>query len=268
MVFPSLQKTRSNCAQERRDQSPVRAASGLPRIISNRPKIFLDLAVSPAGPGSLPRIPGQLGPECGALRPGVRGALPRNCGQRLPKVDSQRKDSRNLNLWRSQRALLGRPLPASREKRGKHHVGSTSTEALGCRLRVSEDLFRLTTESLRLHSNATFAHQTLATLIEFRAFEDLHLHDHELATLGEHLSIVPGPGEISLDLDLAARSLGYLEALRTAFSQKLRTALALEDALSLLLFDYVVEQKASKVLKVLDIETKPTLPSSDGGSRH
>lgn len=147
-------------------------------------------------------------------------------------------------------------------------MGSTSTEALGCRLRVSEDLFRLTTESLRLHSNATFAHQTLATLIDFRAFGELRLHDHEVATLGEHLSIVPGPGEISLDLALAARSLGYLEALQMAFSQKLGTALALEDALSLLLFDYVVEQKASKILQVLDIEMKPALPASGSGSRH
>lgn len=147
-------------------------------------------------------------------------------------------------------------------------MGITNTEARGCRLRISADLFRLTTESLRIHSNATFAHQTLARLIEFRAFEESHLLDHEVTTLGEHLGIVPGPGEINLDLDLAAQSLDYLEALQAAFSQKLCIALALEDALSLLLFDYVVEQKASKILQVLDIETEPAFPASNGGSRH
>lgn len=147
-------------------------------------------------------------------------------------------------------------------------MGSTSTEAQGCRLRISEDLFRLTTESLRLHSNATFAHQTLATLIEFRAVERSHLHDHEVATLGEHLDIVPGPGKISLDLHLAVRSLEYLKAVQSSFSRKLGSALALEDALSLLLFDYVVEQKASKILQVIDMETEATFPASSGGSRH
>ena len=129
-------------------------------------------------------------------------------------------------------------------------------------------MFRLTTESLRLHSNATFAYQTLATLIEFRAFEKSHLHDHEVATLGEHLDIVPGPGKISLYLDLAVRSLDYLEAVQSSFSRKLDIALALEDALSLLLFDYVVEQKTSKILQVIDIETEAAFPASSGGSRH
>ncbi|MHA3795563.1 hypothetical protein [Rhizorhabdus wittichii] len=129
-------------------------------------------------------------------------------------------------------------------------------------------MFRLTTESLRLHSNATLALQTLPKLIEFWAFEETHLHGHAVETLGEHLGIVPGPGEITLELDLAARCLDHLEALQAAFSQKLGTALALEDALSLLLFDYVVEQKAAKVLQVLDIETTPDIPVSGGGSRH
>lgn len=146
-------------------------------------------------------------------------------------------------------------------------MGSTST-AQDCRLRVSEDLFRLTTESLRLHSHATFAHQSLATLIELRAYEGSRIHDHDVTTLCEHLDIVPGPGEIYLDLGLAAHSLDDLEAMQAAFSQELGTALALEDALSLLLFDYVVEQKTSKILQVLDIETKPALPTSGGGSRH
>jgi hypothetical protein len=147
-------------------------------------------------------------------------------------------------------------------------VGGKSTEAQGCLLRVSEELFRLTTESLRLHSNATLAHQTLAALIEYRAFDESHLDDHEVTTLGEHLDLVPGPGEISLDLKLASRSVDYLEALQKAFSHKLATALALEDALSLLLFDYVVEHKASKILQALDDETKQSLLGSGRASRH
>lgn len=147
-------------------------------------------------------------------------------------------------------------------------MGSTSTDPRSCCLRISEDLFRLTTESLRLHSNATFAHQTLAALIDFRSQEEVRIHDYDLATLGEHLRIVPGLGEIALELELAPQSLIGLLALQASFSENLGAPLDLEDALSLLLFDYVAERKANKILQVLEIDKEPMTPRYNCGSCH
>lgn len=144
----------------------------------------------------------------------------------------------------------------------------TEIDPRGRSLRISEDLFRLTTESLRLHSNMALVHKTLADLVDHRVLGGDTLSAHDPATLGEHLDVVPGRGDIDCVLPVSAQSLDYLERLQATFSQVIGRGLSLEDALSLLLFDYVVDQKAVKVLQILKVEQAHRQPSYGGTSRH
>lgn len=119
---------------------------------------------------------------------------------------------------------------------------------------ISEHLFRLTTESLRLYSNETYTHQTLENLIDARSKDVAGRGDHDRATLNEHLTVVPTTGPISITVDASSSSIQYLDDVRCFYGEKLGVNLTLGDALSLTLFDYVVEQKADRILKVLEVD--------------
>lgn len=121
-------------------------------------------------------------------------------------------------------------------------------------LDISEDLFRLTTESLRLHSNETHRYETLAGLVDAHACEICRLDEHDQATLSEHLAVVPGDGRIRIDLRIQAASADYIGSVQETFSEKMGATLSFNDALSLVLFDYVVGQKADEVLERLGLD--------------
>lgn len=116
-------------------------------------------------------------------------------------------------------------------------------------LDISEHLFKLTTESLRLHSNETRQHQTLENLLADRLNVPCALEDHAIETLGEHLSAIPTTGDIRVDLDLTRSSADRLDAVKERISQALGREITLGDTLSIVLFHYVISQKAARVLQ-------------------
>ena len=63
---------------------------------------------------------------------------------------------------------------------------------------ISESLFRLTTEGIRLHSNETLHHQTLSKLTDHRSSRTKKIGSHDTRTLKEHLTSIPSDGTIRI----------------------------------------------------------------------
>ena len=120
-------------------------------------------------------------------------------------------------------------------------------------LAISEPLFRLTTEGIRLRSNETHNHQSLSSLIADRTSHAERIGDHDVTTLKEHLAVIPSDGSIQLTLNISSTSAESLDEVQKLLSRRLDSELTIVDALSLLLFDYVVEQKAARVMEKLDL---------------
>lgn len=121
-------------------------------------------------------------------------------------------------------------------------------------LAISEPLFRLTAESLRLRTNETNRHQTLGDLVDDRATFARNI-DHRVETLRDHLEIVPSTGDINISLKITRSSEENLEHAQAVLAERLGRDLTLVDALSVLLFDYMVERKSNDVLTKLLAQT-------------
>lgn len=136
----------------------------------------------------------------------------------------------------------------------------------GYALDVSEYLFRLTTESLRIHSNQTRRYQSLANLVNSRATAGAAgaIEQHDIETLRHHLEKVPTKGPIRIYLSISKTSAESLTEAKRRLEKHLGSALTVGDAISMLLFDYVVEQGAAKLMSKIGID-EPTSPKSAGG---
>lgn len=120
-------------------------------------------------------------------------------------------------------------------------------------LEMSEPLFRLTTESIRLRSNETRSYESLSSLTLHLAGTDRDMATHDTDVLRQHLNLIPATGNIAVLMALPARYVDRLGAIRTSLEKRVGHRLTSEDSLSLLLFDYVVEQKAARVLDTLGL---------------
>ncbi|AMK20549.1 MULTISPECIES: hypothetical protein [Sphingomonadales] len=135
-------------------------------------------------------------------------------------------------------------------------MGTTAAEHEGFVLDVSGYLFRLTTECLRLFSNETNEHQTLVSLVAARLAEPGAAGRHEVRTMREHFAAIPTHGDVKIRLPLSDANAQALEEMRQALGRRLDTTLTIGDALSALLFDYVVELKTSQILDRLSLEQR------------
>ena len=115
---------------------------------------------------------------------------------------------------------------------------------------ISEHFFRLTTESVRLRSNETHSYQTLATLVNARAASAAAM-DHDSDVLRSHLDKIPTEGGIRIKLRVTASSAENLSEAQHILAKQLGQGMSAGDMLSLLLFDYIVEQKAKAVVAKL-----------------
>lgn len=131
-------------------------------------------------------------------------------------------------------------------------------ESRGYALSISEHLFRLTTESLRLRSNETGRFQTLAKLVNARADNTSKMEEHDPETIRDHLVTIPTKGNIRIYLSITRSSADSLSEATRRISRELGSNLTFGDTLSILLFDYVVEQKTSMVLQKLSLTSACT----------
>lgn len=132
-------------------------------------------------------------------------------------------------------------------------------------LDISEHLFHLTTESLRLHSNETRRYQSLASLINQRLQAAPALEEREAETIRQHLSAIPTKGDIRVYLSITKSGANNLTEVKRRLGETLGSDVTVGDTLSVMLFHYVVDQKAARVLERLglcDSEDSPN-PAHD-----
>lgn len=133
-------------------------------------------------------------------------------------------------------------------------------------IEVSEPLFRIVTEGVRLHSNEVAALSSLAALVEARRRTFLmSLHQHEKATLQAHFAAVPSAGVIGIELDLSPAAADCFAKARTWLSSELAMEAGAADALSALLFDYAVERAAARMMVSLQAHGNSAVEGSVPG---
>ncbi len=137
-------------------------------------------------------------------------------------------------------------------------------------LEISEPLFRLTTEGVRLRSNQTRSHESLTSLTLHLASADHSMASHDADVLLQHLEIIPTNGDIDVRLVLPASCADRLGALGSSFEKLVARPLTTGDTLSLLLFDFAVERKAACVLDALGLDSSggPEFVGRDDLSSH
>lgn len=205
-------------------------------------------------------------PERRALRPASRGAMVARTGQscgtrgraaphlRTCLVKGRFASLESRGQATAQAAWAYSCCPRGEDSNRKGGQERMSAEPEGYTLDISEHLFRLTTESLRLRSNQTLRYQTLASLVNERAAEALGIEGHDCATLRDHLVTIPTQGNIRIDLSISRTSARSLEEVKSRLEKYLCANLTLGDALSILLFDYIVEQKAGRLIEKLGFD--------------
>lgn len=122
-------------------------------------------------------------------------------------------------------------------------------------LGVSEPLFRLATESVHLHSNDARRLHTLEALVSDRSMFAKTL-DHNPETIRAHLQAVQSEGDIRIELDVNPEIAANLEEAKNALKTLIGSDMSLADILSVMLFDYMVEQKANKVRTKLGLSAR------------
>lgn len=127
----------------------------------------------------------------------------------------------------------------------------------GFQFDVSEYYFRLTTESIRLHSNRRLEHSTFKAVIDDRATRATDLCErYDADDMSEHLRIIPGDGSVGLSFFMLETSASCIEDAIPELEKALGKSVAFQDALSLILYDLVVEANATEVLTKLGMTSE------------
>jgi hypothetical protein len=128
----------------------------------------------------------------------------------------------------------------------------TAKKAL--RLSVSEYFFKLSTESVRLYSNKILDFSSFEEVINSRAERANDLADsYDADDLREHLRIIPSDGDVVVSFAILETSATTLEKAASILAEVLGQNIALKDALSLVMFDLVIERNATELLTKLGL---------------
>lgn len=126
-----------------------------------------------------------------------------------------------------------------------------------CEFDVSEFYFRLTTESIRLLSNRLKTHCSLNRVIHERAALLCDLtSSYATSDMQEHLSIIPTAGDIPLHFAILEASAASIDNVVEVLQEALGTSFAFADAVSLMMYDLVVEEAKTEVLTKLGLSSE------------
>ncbi|MCW2351794.1 hypothetical protein [Sphingobium sp. B12D2B] len=127
-------------------------------------------------------------------------------------------------------------------------------------LNISEQLCALARDCLRLRDNETKSLYTVEALLS-EHFDPLSVAD-DLAprTIRQYLSAIPTSGAVSLILSVSSACAQDLETLRQILSERLETDLSIAEAISILLFHYMVGQTAERVLRRVGFASSQASP--------
>jgi len=123
-----------------------------------------------------------------------------------------------------------------------------------CEIDVSEFYFRLTTESIRLFSNKNRVLSGFQKLVDDRADVAKELLKYYPASdLREHLAVIPTDGEIPLRFSILESSAASIDAAAVMLQQVLDRSIDFADALSLIMYDLIVDEAKTEVLTKLGL---------------
>lgn len=115
-------------------------------------------------------------------------------------------------------------------------------------VKISEALFRLTTECVRQFSNEQKAYASISQVIDARtrkAVANGRYLDRDM--ISAHLAAIGSDGPISISLTFEEGSIPLIAELRADVSQIVTRDLSVIDAISVLLFDYIAEQESARL---------------------
>ncbi|RYE93368.1 MAG: hypothetical protein EOO77_45590 [Oxalobacteraceae bacterium] len=121
-------------------------------------------------------------------------------------------------------------------------------------LNISESLFRLVTESIRLFSNKHLRCSNISDVVNERAPTASSIRDHyRPKSLQEHLRIIPTDGDLGLDITILETSAEAIDGSIPDLEKLIGTSVSFASALSLILFDFIVEENRTEVINKLGL---------------
>lgn len=121
-------------------------------------------------------------------------------------------------------------------------------------LDVSAYYFRLTSESIRLYSNLDYKHVTFSDVVNSRSEKvDQIAIRYTSDDMKEHLRIIPTDGDKVLEFTILKTSADNIDDAVIMLEEALGSSVKFADALSLMLYDFVVEANSTEVLTKLGI---------------
>ncbi|MEG8221871.1 hypothetical protein OSJ57_14735 [Sphingomonas sp. HH69] len=121
-------------------------------------------------------------------------------------------------------------------------------------LDVSAYYFRLTSESIRLYSNLDYKHVTFSDVVNSRSETvDQIAIRYTSDDMKEHLRIIPTDGDKVLEFTILKTSADNIDDAVIMLEEALGSSVKFADALSLMLYDFVVEANSTEVLTKLGI---------------
>ncbi|TVV76943.1 hypothetical protein [Sphingomonas solaris] len=121
-----------------------------------------------------------------------------------------------------------------------------------CDFRVSEYLFKLSAEGVRVFSNSVYRHASLGEVINVRADRAGKLAEsYETEDLEAHLRIIPADGDIELSIEILETSADFIDAAIPSLEQALGKSVRFIEVMSLMLFDFIAERNTTEVLTKL-----------------
>jgi hypothetical protein len=123
-----------------------------------------------------------------------------------------------------------------------------------CELEVSEFYLRLATESVRLFSNKKRSMCVLGEVVDCRADAVSTLPQYYTAeNLRQHLDVIPTEGDITLKFTILESSASTIEGATAMLEEAMGTSVAFADAVSLILYDFIVEENKTDILAKLGL---------------
>jgi hypothetical protein len=121
-------------------------------------------------------------------------------------------------------------------------------------LNISESLFRLVTESIRLFSNKHLRCSNISDVVNERAPAASSIRDHyRPKSLQEHLRIIPTDGDLELDITILATSVEAIDDSISDLEELIGSSVSFASAISLVLFDFIVEENRTEVINKLGL---------------
>lgn len=122
-------------------------------------------------------------------------------------------------------------------------------------LNISDAFFRLVTESIRLMSNKRRKIVSINDVVDDRSNNALDITTvYKPDSLREHLRIIPTDGDVGLTLEILDSSSKAIDGSIPDLEKAVGGSLSFAAAVSLVLFDFIVEENTTEVINKLGLD--------------